>query len=128
MLEEEPPHAIDRRHDVLVHRMPVLGIPDRVRQHLPQLPRAVFGEQPEPCVDRTGHGGSEGASTGDIGEPLDEPPLPLKAYETEARNILWCSGSGAFLGPGMSVGSCAPGRWRDLVVRHKLASVRTAPD
>lgn len=59
--------------------------------------------------------------------PLDEPALPLKAYETEARNILWCSGSGALLGPGMSVGWCAPGRYRDLVVRHKLASVRTAP-
>lgn len=78
------------------------------------------------------------AFSGGIGHPIVEfsglrrlsfqkPPLPLKAFETEARNIMWCMGSASYVGSALNVGYCAPGRWHDLVLRHRLASVQTAP-
>lgn len=50
-------------------------------------------------------------------------PTPIKAFERRNRNILWCADSN-YLGNALNLGWCAPGRYRDQVIRHKLAEAR----
>lgn len=54
-------------------------------------------------------------------------PRAVKAYDT-SDNVLYCASFSKTLSPGMRVGWCAPGRYRDVVTRMKMnTTLCTAP-
>lgn len=57
---------------------------------------------------------------------FSKSPRPLKAFETGARNILWCAGSTAFFGELVNISWIAPGRYFDQVLQHKIGESRQA--
>ncbi len=57
MVAHEVGHGVDRLRDARPDRVPALGVVDRERQHVAELPGAVVAEQQQPGVDGAGYGG-----------------------------------------------------------------------